>query len=105
MPPYEALQSQITHVHGFMAGPPILLSFVGANIGKVVWLIMQAALLTLHTVKDLHPERQLTRSLLWEEPQSGRTADVNGSLAECSLLQTGGGVDGSVAKRPGRCVI
>ena len=68
--------------------------------------MMQAALLTLHTVRDIHVERQLTRSLLWEgKTQSGRTPDVNGSLAECSLLQTGREVDGLVAKRPGRCVI
>ena len=67
--------------------------------------MMQAALLTLHTVKDIHLERRLVRSLLWEETQSGRTAGVDKSLAECSLLQTGGGVDGLVAKRPGRCVI
>lgn len=62
-------------------------------------------MLTLHTVKDIHPERQFTKSLLWEETQPERTADVNGLLAKCSLLQTGRGVDGSVAKRPGRCVI
>ncbi|CAL5228891.1 g12106 [Coccomyxa viridis] len=60
-----------------------------------------AALVTMKTVKDIHPERRLTRSLLREESGAGH-ADVEGSLSECSLLQEGSGIDGSVAKRPGR---
>ncbi len=63
---------------------------------------LQAALVTMKTVKDIHPERRLTRSLLREESGAGH-ADVEGSLSECSLLQEGSGIDGSVAKRPGRC--
>ena len=63
---------------------------------------MQAALVALETFKDIHPERQLTRSLLHEEGRA-EYGDVEASLSECSLLQEGSRIDGSVAKRPGRC--
>ena len=66
--------------------------------------VMQAALVALETVKDIHPERRLTRSLLREESEAGHP-DVEGSLSECSLLQEGSGIEGSVAKRPGRCAV
>ena len=66
--------------------------------------VTQAALVALETVKDIHPERRLTRSLLREDDAAGH-ADVEGSLSECSLLQEGSGIDGSVAKRPGRCAV
>lgn len=64
---------------------------------------LQAALLTLQSVKDIHPERRLTRSMLWEDPKSGGDVGTEDSLLHCSLLQKGGSIDGPVAKRPGRC--
>lgn len=64
---------------------------------------LQAALLTLQSVKDIHPERRLTRSMLWEDPKSGGDVGTEDALLQCSLLQKGGSIDGPVAKRPGRC--
>lgn len=66
---------------------------------------MQAALLALGSVKDVHPERQLSRSMLWDGATSEEGADAEASLLDCSLLQEGSGIDGSIAKRPGRCVL
>ena len=64
---------------------------------------VQAALLALKTVKDVHPEKRLTRSLQWGDAVSEN--DVGASLSHCSLLQKGSSIDGSIAKRPGRCSI
>jgi len=64
---------------------------------------VQAALLALKTVKDVHPEKRLTRSLQWGDAVSEN--DVGASLSHCSLLQKGSSIDGSIAKRPGRCGI
>ena len=64
---------------------------------------LQAALLTLQSVKDIHPERRLTRSMLWEDPESGGDVGTEDSLLHCSLLQKGGSIDGPIAKRSGRC--
>ena len=68
-----------------------------------LYAFLQAALLTLQGVKDIHLERRLTRSMLWEDPESGGDVGTEDSLLHCSLLQKGGSIDGPIAKRSGRC--
>ena len=48
-------------------------------------------------MKDLHPDRRLTRALIWEESNQG---DHSGMSDEGSLHH--GSEDGTVRKRPGR---
>lgn len=60
---------------------------------------MQEMLSKLPFVRDIHPERRVTRALMWDKegvsPEAARAAG-------CSLWQDGDAVGSTVRKRPGR---
>ena len=67
----------------------------------------QAALLAAPFVRDIHPERKLTRALAWVKtaPEAAEVVDAAASAAppafnaSCALCV---GPDGAMVKRPGR---
>lgn len=63
--------------------------------------LLQAALLAAPFVRDIHPERKLTRSLAWVDAaqEAGDAPPPPPPPCNCSLCV---GADGAVVKRPGR---
>ncbi|CAL8462817.1 g2351 [Coccomyxa elongata] len=59
----------------------------------------KAALGGLSFVKDVHPERRVTRALMWAEGDSSHDSE---GRAGCSLWQEDGDVHAAIRKRPGR---
>lgn len=57
-------------------------------------MYMQACLLREASVKDVHPDRQLTRSLMWQPSGDTFIASLHHDAA-----------DGTVRKRPGRWAV
>ncbi len=49
-------------------------------------------------MRDVHPERRVTRALMWEDAGPTHNKDLPG----CSLWQEDGDVHAAVKKRPGR---
>ena len=51
-------------------------------------------------MRDVHPERRVTRALMWEDAGLSDDKDLPG----CSLWQENGDVHAAVKKRPGRYI-